>query len=273
MKQTAIIVGLVLVLTGCSNINKVLKSNDIEYKYRKASEYFDKKKYGFSQQVFESIFPFLKGRKEFEDAFYKFTYTYYYLEDYTNAENLFRQFSEVFPNSPRASEMDYMRAYTYYKQSPKPELEQTNTLKTIGMMKQFISTHPGSDKIKEANEIIALCRVKLETKDFKNAELYYNMGQFKAAAVSFTNLMQAYPESEKADQYKLMIIKAYYQYATLSVTEKKEERFEQVITECNDFIDKYPESAKLTDVQRYLELSKNNINSVKNEQVKKTTGS
>jgi outer membrane protein assembly factor BamD len=273
MKQSAIIFGLVLVLAGCSNINKVLKSNDIEYKYQKASEYFDKKKYTFSQQLFESIFPFLKGRKEFEDAFYKFAYTYYYLGDYTNAENLFRQFTEVFPKSTRAAEMDYMRAYTYYAQSPKAELEQTNTIKTMGMMRQFISNHPASEKVKEANDIIAKCREKLELKDFKNAELYYNLGQYKAAGVSFAALLVAYPESERADEYKFMIIKAYYQYAALSITEKKEERFELVMNECNDFADKYPESKKLADVQRYLDLSKNNINNLKNEQAKKTTGS
>ncbi len=28
-----------------------------------------------------------------------------------NAENLFKTFLEIFPNSPKAEEMDYMRAY------------------------------------------------------------------------------------------------------------------------------------------------------------------
>ncbi len=49
---------------------------------------------------------------------YKFAYCAYYLKDYANAENHFKGFVEVFPNSAKAEEMDYMRAYTFFKQSP-----------------------------------------------------------------------------------------------------------------------------------------------------------
>jgi outer membrane protein assembly factor BamD len=273
MKQAGIIIFSIFLLAGCSNFGKVMKSNDVDYKYKKAIEYFDKKKYNLSQQLFENIFPFLKGRKEFEDAFYKFAYCYYYQEDYFNAENLFRQFSEVFPKSPKVVEMDYMRAYTFYKQSPKVELEQTNTIKTISMMQQFINQHPETDKAKEAEGIIEKCRIKLEQKEYNVAELYYQMGQYKAAAVSFASVLSNFPESTKADDYKLMVIKSYYQYAGLSVTDKKEERYELVINECNDFSDKYPESKLLKEAERYSQLSKTNINNLKNEQTKKTTGS
>ncbi|MBL7728027.1 MAG: outer membrane protein assembly factor BamD [Dinghuibacter sp.] len=273
MKQAGIFLIAVMLLTGCSNFGKILKSNDVDYKYKKAVELYDKKKYNQAQQLFENIFPFLKGRKEFEDAFYMFAFCYYHQSDYFNAENLFRQFSEVFPKSTRVVEMDYMRAYTYYKQSPKVELEQTNTIKAISMLQQFINQHPDSEKAKEAADLIVKCREKLEAKEYQVAQLYYHMGQYKAAAASYAAVLNNFPESPKADDYKLMVIKSYYQYANLSVQEKKEERYEQVVNECNDFADKYPESKLLKEAERYLQLSKNNINSIKNEQTKKTTGS
>jgi outer membrane protein assembly factor BamD len=247
MKLAGIVICFLIVLTGCSTVNKVLKSNDVDYKYKKACEYYDKKKYGSAQQVFESIFAFLKGRKEFEDAFYKFAYCYYHQSDYFNAENLFRQFAEVFPNSPKAVEMEYMRAYTYYRQSPKAELEQTNTHKTIGMMRQFINQHPGTSQAKEAQEIIGKCQQKLENKDLMTAQLYYNMGQYKAASVSYNSMLTIYPESDRADMYRFLAIKSYFQYANLSVMDRQEERYEQVVNDCNDFSDKFPESKHLKD--------------------------
>ena len=91
----------------------------------------------------------LKGKPEFEDIYYKYAYCAYYQKDYLNAENLFKSFLEVFPNSPRAEEMDYMRAYTFYKQSPKAELDQTNTIKAMGMMQTFINTHPVLQELKK----------------------------------------------------------------------------------------------------------------------------
>ncbi len=119
-----------------------------------AEQHYAKKKYNYSQQLYEEVLPYYKGQQEFEDIYYKYAYTAYYQKDYLNAENLFKTYLEVFPNSSRAEEIDYMRAYTFYKQSPKAELDQTNTIKAIGMMQTFINTHPGSARIKEATEII-----------------------------------------------------------------------------------------------------------------------
>ena len=51
---------------------------------------------------------------------------------------------------------------------------------------------------------------------------------------------------------------------------KKAARYEQVVTECNDFVDRFPESKLLADVQRYSNLSQNNIKAISNEQVKTT---
>jgi len=261
----------IVFLSSCGGINKILKNSDPQYKLRMAEQYFAKKKYGLAQQIYEDIMPYFKAEKEFEDIYYKYAYCAYYQRDYMNAENLFKTYLEIFPNSARAEEVDYMRAYTFYKQSPKPSLDQTNTIKAMGMMQIFINTHPGSTRIKEASDIIDICRKKLETKDYSSAQLYYDMGQFKAAAVSFTTLLESYPESARAEEYKLMIIKSYYRYAELSIEEKKPERFEQVINECSDFIDRFPESKLKSEVQDFLNLSQNNIKHLSNEQVKTST--
>jgi outer membrane protein assembly factor BamD len=258
-----------IILGGCSkSINKILKKPDPEYKLRIAEQYFVKKQYNKAQVLFEDVMPYYKTRPEFADIYYKYAYCAYYQADYMNAENLFKSFLEIFPNSPRSEEIDYMRAYSFYKQSPKPELDQTNTIKAIGMMQTFINTHPGSAKNKEASEIIDICRGKLETKDYKSAQLYYDMGQFRAAGVAFSALLNSYPESVKGDEYKLMIIKSYYRYAEMSVEDKKPERFEQVIEECRDFTDRFPESKLRKDAEQYMNLSQTQIKNLANEQVK-----
>jgi outer membrane protein assembly factor BamD len=271
MRLFTVLILAIVLGTSCSHFSKVMKSNDYDYKLRVADQYYAAKDYNHAQQLFEELFRVFKGSEHFEDIYFKFAYCAYFLKDYANAENLFKGFVEVFPNSNKAEEMDYMRAYTFYKQSPKVELDQTNTTKTIGFMQAFVNTHPGSDKIKEANEIIDKCRTKLELKDYKNAQLYYDLGYFRAAGVALNSLMNSYPDSEKSDQYKLLIIRADYQYALQSIEEKKEDRFEQVVTQCNEFIDRFPDSRLGKDVQEYLTISQNNIKTLKNEQVKKAS--
>jgi len=270
MRSVILVVLISFAAASCSKFAKVQKSTDYEFKLRMAEKYYVEKKYHYAQQLYEELFPLFKGQPQFEDIFYKFAYCSYYLRDWLQAENLFKQFTEVFPNSPKAEEMEYMRAYTYYRQSPKPQLDQTNTQKTIGLMQIFINTHPGSPKVKEANSIIDACRVKLEIKEMESAALYYNMGHYRASAIAYTSLMNNFPASTKSDEYKLQVIKSYYQFAGNSVEDKKPARFEQVVTECNDFIDRFPESALMKEVERYLALSKNNIKANNNEQITKT---
>lgn len=259
MKFTWLLI-IAIFLGSCGKgISKILKNPDPAYKLRMAEQYYVKEKYSLAQQLYEDVMPYYKTSKEFEDIYYKYAYCAYNQGDYLNAENLFKSFLQIFPNSTKAEEVDYMRAYTYYKQSPKPLLDQTNTLKTIGLMQTFINTHPGSVRNKEANEIIDICRAKLEEKDYKSALLYFDLGQFRAAGVTFEALLNSYPESMKADEYKLMIIKSYFRFAELSVEEKKEERYTQVINECNEFTDRFPESKYKKEVNEFYTLSNNNI--------------
>jgi len=269
--RLGLIIFILSLLAGCHGINKLLKNKDPEYKLKMAEKYFVEKKYSYAYQLFEDVVPYYKTGKEFEDIYYKMAYSTYYQKDYVNSENFFKTYLELFPSSPRAEEMDYMRAYCFYRQSPKPELDQTNTLKTIGMMQNFINTHPGSPRIKEANDIMDVCNKKLETKDSRAAQLYFDLGQFRAAAVAFDEVLNNYPESESADQYKLMAIKSYYQYAALSVETKQSERYEKVIDECNDFSDRFPQSKLAKEVEHYLTLSKTNIKNLANEQTKTST--
>src|SRR4051812_27378467 len=251
MRILSVLLIISILVSSCSKFAKVQKSTDYDYKLKMANEYFEKKKYNYAQQLFEELFPILKGTEKFEDVYYKYAYCAYYQRDYFNAENLFKGFVEVFPTSPKAEEMDFMRAYCFYKQSPKIELDQTNTHKAIGLMQTFINTHPNSPRVKEAAEIIEKGRVKLEQKELRSAELYFNVGQYKAAAIAYTSLMNNFPDSEKSAYYKLQVIKSYFEYANLSVDEKKEERFGQVITECNEFIDRFQGSELMKDVEKY----------------------
>ena len=71
--------------------------------------------------------------------------------------------------------------------------------------------------------------------------------------------------------YKLLVIKSFYVFATQSMEDKQEDRFGQVVTQCNEFIDRFPDSKLTKTVQEYLNLSQNNLKALKNEQVKKTS--
>lgn len=228
-----------------------------------ANKYYEEKRYGYAQLLYEDVTAFVRGTPRYEDLFYRLAYSYYYQNDFLNAENLFKTFVETFPYSTRSEECEYMRAFTYFKQSPKVDLDQTNTNKAVGLLQAFISIHPNSSKVKEANSLIDVCREKLELKDFKAAELYYNIGYYKASSISFANLQENYPDTKKGDYYKLMSIRSYLKYAELSFETKQKERFEKVISECNEFKERFQDSELLASVNDYKKKAKGQLELLK----------
>jgi len=249
-----LLVGMIFLTAfcGCSrnSLSKILKSGDAEYRLRMAEKFFASQKYAKAQLIYEDLFPLLKNDPRFEDLYYKYAYCMYYQRDYLNAENLFKGCLEVFPKSQRAAEIDFMRAYSFYKQSPRVELDQVPTQKAIGFLQAHLNNYPESPKSEEALKLIDICYQKLEKKEWNSASLYYNLGSFRAAAISFTNLLNHYPQSTNADQYKLMIIKSYFEYAQMSIDTKKEERFQKVVEEYYDFVDRFPESNLLKEAEK-----------------------
>lgn len=264
--RLSLFVIILVALVSCSKFSKVLKSKDYEYKLKMAHTYYGKKQYRQAQVLYEELFPVFKGTPQFDDLYYNYAFAHYNAHDYATAENLFKGYLEVFASSVRAEEVEYMQADCFFKQSPKAELEQSNTMRAIGMFQVFINTHPESPRSKDAELIIEKCHKKLEVKEALSAQLYFNVSQYKASALTFTTLINNYPDSPKSDEYKLMAIKSYYRFAAFSILEKQYERYTKVISEVEDFQDRFPESNLLKEAERYLTLTKNNIKSSNNEQ-------
>ncbi|MEO6819135.1 MAG: outer membrane protein assembly factor BamD [Ginsengibacter sp.] len=269
MKIAFILLVPFLMLSACqTKFGKILKSTDYEYKLKQADEFFADKKYQKAQELYSELFPVFKGSDKFEELYYKYAFCSYYQKDYENAQSMFSGFLGIFPNSPKSEEIAYLQALSFYKQSPQAGLDQVNTHKAIGMMQSYINNYPNSARVPDAQEIIAKSRKKLETKDYKTAQLYFDLSQFRAAGITFNDLINNYPESKEGEQYMLMAIKSYYQYAKLSIPNKQEERYQVVNTEFLNFQDRFPQSTLMKEAESYNNLSQINIKKLQDEQTK-----
>jgi outer membrane protein assembly factor BamD len=142
-----------------------------------------------------------------------------------------------------------------FKLSPEYTLDQSNTVKAIGEMQAFVNTHPESKRVDDANKMIDESREKLEEKDLYSAHLYYKIKQYKAASVAFEQLIRKYPDSKSNDYYAFMVLKSYFKYAENSIPDKQEERFNRVVTEGKDFLEKFPKSAYRSEIEKINSLS------------------
>jgi outer membrane protein assembly factor BamD len=152
-----------------------------------------------------------------------------------------------------------MHALSLYLQSPEYNLDQTTTYEAVEALQFYIDRYPASEKIFAADSMIDILQVKLETKAYNNAKLYYKIKRYKAALVVFENFHKDFPDSEYNEEIFYMGIETAYDYAKVSIYEKQEERFLATITKYEDFLDKYPNSKYLKDAEQFFIKSREEL--------------
>lgn len=248
-----LLIFIAVVATSCSKYQKLVKSTDNELKYEKAMEYYQKGDYYRALQLFETLIPVYRGTNKAEKLYYYYAYAYYHEREYIMAAYYFKRFSINFPSSEFAEEASFMSAYSKYLDSPRYSLDQTVTREAIDDFQLFINRFPYGEKAKEASDLIEELRSKLEHKSYNIANLYYKMEDYRAAIVSYNNLLKEYPDTEFKEDILYKIVTAYYSYAMKSIKDKQKERFENAVKAYYDFVALYPESEYVANVEKMKE--------------------
>jgi outer membrane protein assembly factor BamD len=247
---------LMVILASCSNTTeKVLKSADTNYKYAKAMEWYDKGAYYKAIPVFEELMGLYKGSKTTEEVYYYYCMAQYKQGSYILAAYHFKNYVQKHPQSKYAEECLFMHAESYYQQSPKVHLDQTETANAISAYQVYINAYPDTERAVDANKKMEELRAKLEQKALRAAELYYKTKNYRAAAISYKNLTIDFPDikGEREIQYK--IVSSFFSYAEQSVVSKQQERYEETIKEANTFLNRYGSSEYAPLVKAILEES------------------
>ena len=205
MKRIFFILSAVLFFGSCSEYQKVLKDDELAPKYKMAEELYNAKKYKKALRLFEQIVPQYRGKPQAERIMYYYADTYYQLEDYYLSGYQFERFTKSYPNSEKREEAFYKGAKSYYFLSPRFSLDQADTDKAIEKLQEYINEYPDSEKLQEANKLVAELREKREKKAFEIGKQYHHREDYKVAIESFDNFLVDYPGStyrEKALYYR-----------------------------------------------------------------------
>ena len=240
-----------LVLGSCETPEKLMKNPDVAYKEKIATQWYNKKEYFKCIPVFEELMGLMKGVRNTENIYYMYCMANYKQGDYMIAAYHFKSFANTYPTSSKAEECLFMNAMSNERLSPKYELDQSYTNKAIDAFQSFINQYPESKRVDTANKMIVKLRKKLERKALSNAELYYKTENYKAAAVSFENLLVQYPDIDNVERILFMVVKSYNKYAENSIAMKRADRYHSVISSYKNFIYKFPKSKYIPEAQKY----------------------
>ncbi|HEY9008299.1 outer membrane protein assembly factor BamD [Ohtaekwangia sp.] len=258
------IIFILLAGASCSKFRRIEKSQDWRVKYEGALHYYDIKEYYKASVLFEQILPIVRGLPEGEKVQFFLAYCQFYDKLYLLASEQFKTFYETYGRSTLAEEARYMYAYSQYASSPKPNLDQTNSINAMAAMQEFLNRFPNSKFKDQAVEVIYTTQAKLEKKGFENAYQYYRMRSYKAAIVSLNNFKNNFPDSHYVEEASYLVVSAEYKLAQQSIYSKQAERYKAVVEHYKEFVDKFPQSKFLRDAEKMYGDSLEKLNKTKN---------
>ena len=232
-----------LVFVSCSKYKKLLKSTDNEAKYNAALEYYEKKNYDRTLQLFDVIHAYYRNKPEGETIAYLTAECYFDKEEYYLASSYYKRFVARYPFSKNAEEALFKSAICYYRLSPKMTLDQADTYTAIKEFQNFTDVFPNSPRVEEANGKIDTLRTKLEEKEYDICRLYFKMDEYQAAITSYEAYLKDYPNTVHREEILNNMVVTYYRYAENSVKSKQRERYEMALEKYNTLCYVYPESA------------------------------
>lgn len=258
--------GLVLAVlfSACSPFSKLQKHGSDDEKYKAALEYYKKGDWYKAGVLFEELIPRLRGSSEQEMSQFYYAYTQYHQQLYAVSATLFKKFYETFARSDYAQESMYMYALSLYKDTPKYNLDQSNTLVAMASLQDFVNAYPESKYRDDCTKMIGDLRKKLETKAYERAKLYYktssfNISSLKSSVVAINNFQKEFPDSEFNEELAYLKVDAQFQYAQNSMETKQKERYKDVLTYHQELTDKFPKSANLRQSEKMFETSQKEI--------------
>lgn len=260
MRKLLCILLIGLTMASCGEYQRAQKSKDNDYKLEYAKRAYDKKKYVQAATILADIIPVFKGTQKAEEALYLLAMCNYENKDYPTAAAYFKNYYTRFPKGMYTEPSRFYCGYSYFLDSPEPQLDQSGTVKAIEELQNFLEYFPRSENAPKAQQAIFDLQDKLTLKELENAVLYYNLGtymgnNYRSAIIVAQNAVKKYPYSKYKEDLELIVLKSRYQEASQSVEERKAERFREVIDEYYSFINNYPESKHLKEAENIFKIA------------------
>jgi outer membrane protein assembly factor BamD len=214
--------------------------NDPEEHLKKGDRYFEREKYFGSQELFKAFITRYPGHDRSDYAQFMLAESYYEDRDYPMASVEYQILVTNYGYSEYVDDGYFKQALCAFKQSPKPQLDQTMAYEALSKLEQFVQVFTQSPLIPEAQDYIKQIHYKLAEKEFKNAEFYFKTKRYISCLVYLNKIIDNYPDNEYWVRAVYMKARVFYVRG-----EKKEEALE-LLQQVAD----QPDAGNLDEVKR-----------------------
>ena len=162
-------------------------------------------------------------------------------EEYLLASFEFNQLLQGSASRDLLPESYYMFAQCYYEMSPKPQLDQSHSLRAIDALQNFVEAYPSHPKASRAEQQVVELVTKLAKKEYDTAILYEKLENRESALVYYNTVIDRYYNTEYADDATAAKIRVLLRLRRFALAERT----------VKDFFERYPGSELTETVRQY----------------------
>jgi outer membrane protein assembly factor BamD len=219
------------ILCGCGS-SSTIQNLTADQRFVQGKKNFDDGNYAEAITDFEIIKLQYPGSAVADKAQYYLAESRFKLGEYLLGAEEYQALRRNMPASPLAPGAQYKIGLCYYTLSPKSSLDQSYTTRAIDEFQTFLEYYPKHELVADAEAKIKELNTRLAEKKYNEAELYMKLESYRAAAVTFDNVIEKYHDTPYAEPALLEKVKALIARG----------KYEDAKPEIAKFLVKYPNS-------------------------------
>lgn len=184
------------VILGCGSGLSMKIYDTAEDQYRESMQEYEKKHFLKAIDGFQKLIYNFSGASMVDSAQYFLALSYFGQKDFYMAAAEFERLVGTYPGSPFVDNSQYMSGLCYFKSSPgNYGLDQTELLRAIKALEDFITDYPESDATEDAAVTLAEARERLAQKRYESGRTYLRLGYYESAEIYFQTVIDEHTGS------------------------------------------------------------------------------
>jgi len=240
IQKIALVLLFALLLSSCRSQELIRPGDSLEVAFEKAYSLYEQERWRDAISAFETVLSIGRGTDIGQDAQFYLSESYFNNNQFLLAASEYERYSASHPASPRRQDVDFKAALSYYRMSPRYNIDQTYSRQAIERFRLFLARYPMSERVDEASGIIEELREKLAKKTYETARFYMRNAYYSSAAIYFNLVIDRYPETQWAERALVNQIEAYIRYADNSIPGRREERYRKAVDSYETYLQLFP---------------------------------
>jgi outer membrane protein assembly factor BamD len=199
----------VLAATACASTGPKLAQMTPEELFAHGQDRAEARKWRDAISAFERFVFEHQTHPRYQEARYELSRAHFGAREYITAATEYARLAMDFPAGPWADESRFGVCESYYRLSPRVELDQEYTTAAVEHCEALLSYHPDSPLAPRAQEMIGELRNKLAEKVFRAGAYYERRDAVDSAIKYFKAAADGFPTTAHAPRALLRLVRIY----------------------------------------------------------------